>query len=104
MFYSIHEWTDENVNKICANQITIQEFFEKCRPDIPPELRQELFYYYFHDYFHDHKFRIPLDWIEKQTLRSDSKKGILHSTNPSTMLLLPTKRIGRRRDRISWLH
>jgi len=74
MFYSIHEWTDENVNKICSNQITIQEFFENCRPDIPPELRQELFYYYFHDYFHDHKFRIPLDWIEKQTLRSDSKE------------------------------
>ena len=71
MFYVATNWMDENVNKVCANQITIQEFFEKCRPDFEEDLRQELFYHYFHDYFHDHKYRIDPEWLGKQLHRSD---------------------------------
>ena len=71
MFYITNEWKDENVNKVCANQMTIQEFFEKCDSDIESEDRQELFYHYFHTYFHDHKYRIDPEWLAKQWNRED---------------------------------
>ena len=29
MYYVAKNWRDENVNKVCANEITIQEFFAK---------------------------------------------------------------------------
>lgn len=77
MFYVSTKWNDENVNKVCANQITIQEFFEKCRPDMDKDLRQELFYHYFHDYFHDHEYRINPEWLAKQLGRVDSDERVI---------------------------
>lgn len=71
MFYITNNWKDENVNKVCANQMTIQEFFEKCDPNMEKEDRQELFYHYFHTYFHDHKFRIDPEWLSNQWDRED---------------------------------
>ena len=71
MFYLTRKWKDQNVNKVCASEITIQEFFEKCNPQITAEDRQELFYHYFHDYFHDHMYRIDPEWLAKQWDRSD---------------------------------
>ena len=71
MTYCIHQWKDANVEKLCSNEIGIQEFFENCGRDIPAEKRQELFYHYFHDYFHDHSSRIPPDWLSGQIKRED---------------------------------
>ena len=74
--YTVHKWKDENVNKLCENKMGIQEFFEKCRPDMPEEARQELFYHYFHDYFHDHKYRIDPNWLLKQCDRPDADERV----------------------------
>ena len=74
--YAMSRWKDENVNKLCANKITIQEFFEKCPPDIPEDARQELFYNYFHDYFHDHEYRIDPEWLYTQMLRPDNAERL----------------------------
>ena len=71
MYYVAKNWRDENVNKVCANEITIQEFFEKCNPKISSEDRQEIFYHYFHDYFHDHKYRVDPEWLAEQWDRED---------------------------------
>ena len=71
MYYVAKNWRDENVNKVCANEITIQEFFEKCNPKISSEDRQEIFYHYFHNYFHDHKYQIDPEWLGKQWNRED---------------------------------
>ena len=77
MFYVTKNWLDENVNKVCANEITIQDFLGKCQPDMPVEDRQELFYHYFHDYFHDHKYRIDPEWLVKQWNREDSEDRVI---------------------------
>lgn len=75
--YAINRWKDENVNKLCANKMSIQEFFTKCRPDMPEDARQELFYHYFHDYFHDHKFQIDPMWLHTQLERPDSNERLI---------------------------
>jgi hypothetical protein len=75
--YAMTQWNDENVNNLCANKISLQEFFEKCRPDMSEEARQELFYHYFHDYFHDHKYRIDPQWLLTQMQRSDSEERLM---------------------------
>lgn len=75
--YAIHQWKDENVKKVCSNKITIQEFFEKCSPDMPEDAREELFYHYFHDYFHDHEYRIDPAWMLEQLRRPDSDERMM---------------------------
>ena len=75
--YAMTRWKDENVNNLCRNKITIQEFFEKCPPDMPEDARQELFYNYFHDYFHDHEFRIDPEWLYTQMQRPDNAERLM---------------------------
>ncbi len=77
MFYLIDTWKDANVNKLCSNQISIQEFFEKCSPQMENYERQELFYQYFHDYFHDHKARIDPKWVHNQLMRPDAEERMI---------------------------
>ena len=74
--YALNRWKDETVNNLCANKITIQEFFEECRPDMPEDARQELFYHYFHDYFHDHEYRIDPEWLYTQMQRPDNEERL----------------------------